>query len=185
MRAMQPNIPITAEQVLESVGRYKMKSINDFTHFESTFKMGLEQFTLLKIYYPDPLDQYSFPDATEELTKDWPWGEAERLVKRSTSLQNILGALETNIKVKNIVKDIVEDSKHWPVDEDFEEVIACQENPTWSPIASLVAKDEIKFPHFIVLMSHNDTEGNDDCFLRGEVFAIFCHYDNPDEAPII
>ncbi|OJJ85403.1 uncharacterized protein ASPGLDRAFT_24447 [Aspergillus glaucus CBS 516.65] len=163
MRAMQPDIPMTAEQVLESVGRYKMKSINDFTHFESTSKI-------------DPLDQYSFPDATEELTKDWPWDEAERLVKRSTSLQNMLGALETNTKVK----DIVEDSKHWPVDKDFEEVIACQENPTWSPIASLVAKDEIKFPHFIVLMSHNDTEGNDNFLLRDS-----CHDDNPDEAPII
>lgn len=84
----------------------------------------------------------------------------------------MLGALETNTKVKDIVKDIVEDSKRWPVDEDFEEVIACQENPTWSPIASLVAKDEIKFPHFIVLMSHNDNEGDDDCLLRGEVLAI-------------
>lgn len=89
-------------------------------------------------------------------------------MKRSTSLQNILGALETNTKVKDIVKD----SKHWPVDEDFEEVIACQENPTWSPIASLVAKDEIKFSHFIVLMSHNDNEGDDDRSLRGEVLAI-------------
>ena len=58
------------------------------------------------------------------------------------------------------------------MDDELEETVAYQNDPIWSPIASLSAKDESKYPHFIIFMSHYDTEGDDNHLLRGELLTI-------------
>lgn len=58
------------------------------------------------------------------------------------------------------------------MDDEFEETVACQNDPIWSPIASLSPKDGRKYPHFIIFMSHDDTEGDDNYLLRGELLTI-------------
>ena len=58
------------------------------------------------------------------------------------------------------------------MDDELEETVAYQNDPIWSPIASLSAKDESKHPHFIIFMSHYDTEGDDNHLLRGELLTI-------------
>ena len=58
------------------------------------------------------------------------------------------------------------------MDDEFEETVTRQNDPIWSPIASLSARDERKYPHFIIFMSHYDTEGDDNHLLRGELFTI-------------
>lgn len=52
------------------------------------------------------------------------------------------------------------------MDNEFEETVACQNDSVWSPIASLSPKDKRKYPHFIIFMSHNDTEEDDNYLLR-------------------